>query len=109
MLDPLRLGHSWRRHKLAVCLACRATLRNPKASAHARQIARAQLRLTQENFARLLWARHLARFLRPVDSGETVERRPFTVADHARIFDAIHEGRASAELWRAKLAKLRQA
>ena len=107
----MTLGHSWRRHKLARCLACRKTL-DPKtgASRHAKEIAWAQLRLTQENFARLLWARHLARHLgTAVDSGETVERPPFTVADHARIFDAIHEGRASAELWRAKLAKLRSA
>jgi hypothetical protein len=91
---------TWRRHKLAVCLRCRRTLKDDEAPHQARQIARGQLRLVQEGFARVRLARRLRRFL----TGETT---PFTAEEHARLFDGIHEARESAEIWRARLARLR--
>ena len=100
---------SWRRNKLAVCLACRQTLRHPHASGNARAVARERLRIVQEHFLRLRLARRLAGFLRPVNSGDSGERRPFLVEDHNRIFDGLEEARASMELGLARLVKLRKA
>jgi hypothetical protein len=88
------------RLKLDLCLSLRRYLRDPHTTHEARRLARAKLRITQEQFVRVRLARRLVALLHD-------EERPFTADDHARIFDGIHEARTSIELWQKQIATLR--
>ena len=88
------------RLKLDLCLSLRRYLRDPYTTHEARTLARAKLRITQEQFVRVRLARRLVALLHD-------EECPFTEADHSRIFDGIHEARTSIDLWQKQIGTLR--
>ena len=95
-------GHPlwWHAHKLEMCVSYRRFLHDPHTTHEGRALARARLRIVQEQFVRVRLARRLVALLHD-------EERPFTADDHSRIFDGIHEARTSIELWQRQIATLR--